>query len=321
MKYRDPIYGDVEFVGLKQEVIENPGIQRLKKVHQNGANFLVNPDMDTSRFEHSLGVAILCEEFGCKEAEIIAGIVHDVSHTAFSHLADQMYKREDQTFHEDHYDRFVKEYGLDDLVEEYGFNAGKIFDEDNFTVLERDLPDICADRLDYTLRDLYKNGAITKDDVREVLDGLTVEEGVIVAKDAEVGHRVIDLFMTLHKEVFFNEKHEAATMLLAELLMDAMEKAVIKEEDLFKHDEHIIAKINEDECLSKRLDAINPDISIERGTDHGVYEKLRKYRLVDPLVEGTGKRISEIDHEAHDKLESFKQDVPSKQRYSIETHI
>jgi hypothetical protein len=151
MKYDDPIYGEVGFIGLEEKIIKNPAMQRLKEVHQNGADFLVNPDMDTSRFEHSLGVAILCKKFGCDEDEVIAALTHDIPHTAFSHLADQLYERKDQTFHEDHHERFVEDYGLDELVEEHGYDPEYIFDEDNFTVLEQERPDLCADRLDYTL--------------------------------------------------------------------------------------------------------------------------------------------------------------------------
>lgn len=319
MRYNDPIYGTVTFDGLAAEVIKNDGIQRLKEVHQNGADFLVNPDMDTSRFEHSLGVAILCKKFGCSEEEIVAALVHDISHTAFSHLADQMYDRMDQTFHEDHHERFIKDYGLDTLVANHGYDPEYIFDEDNFTVLERDRPDICADRLDYTLRDLYHYGIITKDDVREILDGLTVADGVIAAKDVETAKRVMDLFMTLNTEVFFNEKHEAAAMLLVEVLENAMEQGVITEDDLFTTDDHVLDKIQADNHLAEQLAAINPGITITKGAKDDTYEVIRKHRIVDPRVAGTGKRLSELDDAAAKKLDRFKNDVPLKQRYTIET--
>lgn len=317
MRYEDPIYGKVEFTGLEEKIIENRAMQRLKKVHQNGAAFLVNPDMDTSRFEHSLGVAILCKKFGCSEDEVVAALTHDIPHTAFSHLADQLYERKDQTFHEDHHERFVEEYGLDSLVREHGYDPSYIFDEDNFTVLEQDRPDLCADRLDYTLRDLYHFGEISREDVREILDGLTVEEGKIVAKDEETAHRVMDAFMTLNKKVFFNEKHEAAAMLMVNLLEDAMDREVIDEEDLFRNDEEILEKIRSDEELSEKLDAINPDIEVEKGADHDRYEVMRKHRIVDPPVKGTGKRLSELDEGAKDKFESFKEEVPLSQKYEI----
>ncbi len=319
MKYNDPIYGEVEFTGLEEKVIQNNGMQRLKKVHQNGADFLVNPDMDTSRFEHSLGVAILCKKFGCSEEEVVAAIVHDISHTAFSHLADQIYRRQDQTYHEDHHEKFIENYSLDELVEEYGYDPEYIFDEENFSVLERDRPDICADRLDYTLRDLFKYGAIDRNDVDEVLEGLDVEDEVIVANDEETAHRIMDLFMILNKEVFFNEQHEAASMLMVELLEKGMEKGVIKEEDLFKNDEQVLKKLRQDEGLEKGLEAINENISVEKGAEHDRYEAMRKHRIVDPPVKGTGKRLSELSSEANAKFERFKNEVPLKQRYSIKT--
>lgn len=317
MKYRDPIYGEIEFNGLEEEVIKNSGIQRLKKIHQNGADFLVNPDMDTSRFEHSLGVAILCKRFGCDEDEVVAALVHDISHTAFSHLIDQIYGRKDQAFHEDHHDRFVEEYGLDELAEEHGYDPGYIFDEDNFTVLERDIPDLCADRLDYMLRDLYKYGIIDREEINEILQNLVVEDGVIVAENKDTARRVMELFIELNEKIFFNKMHEAASLLLKEVLERAMEKGIIDEKNLFSHDENVLEKIRKDEKLSRKLDAITPEIKVSTGAENNRYEVMRKPRIADPPIKETGKRITELDTKARERLEQFKEDVPMKQRYSI----
>ncbi len=319
MKYEDPIYGIVEFNGLEEEVIKNPGVQRLKKVHQNGADYLVNPNIDTSRFEHSLGVAILCKRFGCDKDEIIAALVHDISHTAFSHLVDQLYKRKDQAFHEDHHRRFIEEYGLDELVKKHEYDPGYIFDEDNFTVLERDVPDLCADRLDYMLRDLYKYGFIGKKEIVGILRGLTVEDGIIVAKNKECARKVMDMFMQLNREIFFDKMNEAAAMLLKEVLERAMDKDIIVEEDLFSHDERVLEKVREDEELSRKLDRITPEIEVSTGAEDDRYEVIRKHRVVDPPVKGTGKRLTELDGEARKKLKRFKEEVPLRRRYSIKT--
>lgn len=319
MNYNDPIYGSVTFTGLPEAVIENEGMQRLKEVHQNGANFLVNPAMDTSRFEHSLGTAILCRRFGRDEAEVVAALVHDISHTAFSHLADQLYEREDQTFHEDLHRRFVQRYGLDDLVAEHGYDPEYIFDEENFTVLERDRPDICADRLDYTLRDLFKDGRLSRDEVQEVLDGLTVEDGILVARDEPAAKRVMDLFLTLNQEVFFNPLHEASNMLLKDILLDGFKRGVLTEDDLLTTDARVLEKVRTDEDLADRLDSISPDMVVEPGADHDRFEVMRKHRLVDPRVAGTGKRLTDLDPSAKERFETFKVETPLRQQYDIDT--
>lgn len=317
MKYEDPIYGEVEFTELEKKIIENSGMQRLKKIHQNGADFLIKPEMDTSRFEHSLGVAILCKKFGAdEEEEVIAALVHDISHTAFSHLADQVFERRDQTYHEDHHERFVKDFGLDTLVQEHGYNPDYIFDEDNFGILERDRPDICADRLDYTLRDLFKAGLIDQETVDRVLKGLTIEDGLIVAKDKKTASEVMDLFFTLNKQVFFDKKSEGVKMLMKDILSRGLEEGLISEEDLFKTDQEVMDKLSEDRGLKEKIQSIKNGVTVEVDGGEGL-KVTRKHRIVDPKIQGTGDRLTELEPEAEKRFEEFKSEVPKEASYEV----
>lgn len=148
-EFHDPLYGTVEFGGAVADLLQHPALQRLRGVHQNGGAVLVNSDLDTSRFEHSAGVAALCRRFGAGERAVLAAVVHDVGHTAFSHVADRVFDRADQTFHEDQYGRIVDRFDLDDAIEDRGYDPDRVFDAARFPILERDLPGVCADRLDY----------------------------------------------------------------------------------------------------------------------------------------------------------------------------
>lgn len=63
-------------------------MQRLKGISQ----FRI-PDKyyfkdNYSRFEHSIGVMVLLGKLGASQEEQIAGLLHDVSHKAFSHVYD-----------------------------------------------------------------------------------------------------------------------------------------------------------------------------------------------------------------------------------------
>lgn len=315
MEYTDPLYGTVTFSDLEQEVIENTALQRLKEIHQNGAAFLVNKRMKTTRYDHSLGVATLVKQFGCDEDEVIAALVHDVSHTAFSHLADQLFERKDQTYHEDFHERFVTDHGLDTLVKDHGYDPTYIFDEDNFTVLERDRPDICADRLDYMLRDLYTYGLLQPTHAEQIIENLTVTDGTIVAEDIETAKTVAERFIQLNEEVFFDPEHEAANLLLKEILQQAMDEGILTTEDLFKTDEHVLETLR-GSSLAADLEAIGPGISVEPDAD-GEYTMYRKHRYVDPPVHETGKRLTDLDDEAAQMIEDFKDRVPTEPSFSI----
>ena len=92
MRWQDRVYGEVS--------IEDPAIldligcatfQRLKGIRQAGPSALTFPFKDVTRFEHSLGVFILLRRLGAPRREQVAGLLHDISHTAFSHAVDFIY--------------------------------------------------------------------------------------------------------------------------------------------------------------------------------------------------------------------------------------
>ena len=52
---RDAVHGDIELTELECRVIDTPQFQRLRKVRQLGASYLVFPSAVHTRFEHSVG--------------------------------------------------------------------------------------------------------------------------------------------------------------------------------------------------------------------------------------------------------------------------
>lgn len=73
MKIKDDIYGDFEIEGVLEELINTKEFQRLKNIHQGGASYLVNPNCNVSRYEHSIGVMLLIRLLGGRIEEQIAG--------------------------------------------------------------------------------------------------------------------------------------------------------------------------------------------------------------------------------------------------------
>jgi HD superfamily phosphohydrolase len=313
MKHLDPLYGEYEFDGVFEEIIQNPGMQRLTEVHQNGAAVLVNEDLDTTRFEHSLGVTILCREFGCGVREQLAALLHDISHTAFSHVADTVFDRRDETFHEDHHRRVIEDHGIDAILEDNGYDPDVILDESLYGVLERELPDLCADRLDYLLRDLVKADIMDRDDARGLLTGVRVIDNRLVCDDTETARELAEAFITLNKEVFYRPLHEAGEVALAQVLDEALDRGIIEQEDLFLTDMELLEQLRE-AGMAERLDAIGPEMSFEEGEG---YQVTRKVRLVDPLVGGPDTRLSTIDPEAKAMLDEARERIPSEARYRV----
>src|SRR5262249_39189239 len=102
MRWNDRVYGEVAIDDPKvRAIIATPTFQRLKRVRQAGPSAFAFPFKTVSRFEHSLGVFVLLERLGASLREQVAGLLHDISHTAFSHAVDFVFSSEDQDHHEE----------------------------------------------------------------------------------------------------------------------------------------------------------------------------------------------------------------------------
>lgn len=318
VEYQDPLYGTLEFTGASARVIEHPAVQRLKRVHQNGGIFLTNPNMDTSRFEHSLGVAFLCKQLGATKREVIAALLHDVGHTAFSHVADHVFNQEDQAFHENEVERIIDQYNLAEYLDSLGYDIETVFAIEEFPILEQDLPSICADRLDYQLRDVYKYGLIDKHTIDSVLAGITLEAGCPVAADRDTARTIVDVSLLLQRQVFFNNQHEAANLVLSELIKEAINRDILTVNDLFRTDQEVLDTLRNDSEFAEILEAFGQDFSIRREPSKPSFSISRKRRIMNPRVAGTGQRISQLDSTVEYKLSQFRKSVPSEQEYAIE---
>ena len=100
-----------------------------------------------------MGVMLLLHKLGASVEEQVAGLLHDVPHTAFSHVIDFVFRTEKHNFHELHHERVIMGSEIQGILDKHGFDVKRILDEHKFPLLEKDLPDLCADRVDYTLRD------------------------------------------------------------------------------------------------------------------------------------------------------------------------
>jgi HD superfamily phosphohydrolase len=162
----DPVYG--RYITVYEDelpLVNSPPFQRLRRVHQLGMSSHVYPMATHTRFAHSLGVMYLAGEFaetlGLDERTVkayrVAGLLHDIGHTPFSHSIEGLMERELGFDHEDRSCALIEEK-LAPLLPE-GVSASEVKDiirgDSQYNIVHGDVD---VDRIDYLLRDSHSTG-------------------------------------------------------------------------------------------------------------------------------------------------------------------
>ncbi|MEH7609272.1 HD domain-containing protein, partial [Priestia megaterium] len=284
MKIHDFIYGSFHLEPFLAELIHTEPLQRLKKIHQGGASYLVNPKWNVTRFEHSVGVMLLIKKLGGSIEEQIAGLLHDISHTAFSHVIDFVLDNPEQDFHDQIFEKVIQSSEIPSVLQKHGFNLLSILPIEKWSLLEQPLPSLCADRIDYTLRDLSTYNIISLDDACKFVDELRVVNGKICLKTLEAAEWFVKAYYTEVIDFFLHPSNVYGYAILTDILKIAIAKQIIHFDDLLLDDEIVWKKLidsKDHEVLQKMKDISKKVINDEK--DYDIHQK-KKVRIIDPFV-------------------------------------
>ncbi|QNL47845.1 HD domain-containing protein [Olivibacter sp. SDN3] len=251
----DTLYGEFEIAPVIEALIASAPVQRLKKIHQGGAIFLIAPAINHSRYDHSIGVMYLVKHLGGNIEEQIAALLHDVSHTAFSHVVDYLFEREGEDYHEDLFRTVILESAIPDILLSHGYHVEDLFTK-AYPLLEQPYPYLCADRVDYALRDSYMAGLMTIDEIRQFMRELTIRDGRITCENNVKLQWFRAKFRQLNEDYFRKPEYLYVNHHLADLLHHALYLEVIREEDLMGSDDELLALLNSHRLTHGGLSAI-----------------------------------------------------------------
>lgn len=268
------------------DLLQSSTVTRLKGIHQGGSAYLVMKRRDNTRFEHSVGVMLLIHCLGGSLHEQIAGLLHDVSHTAFSHVVDYAFQLKTEDFHEQHFHQMVENSDIPAILHRHDIPLEIVFDHEQWSLLEQPAPDLCADRVDYTLRDMLRVGYTSSAEIRLFLQSLRVHEGEIVVGNLPAALWFTCLYTGLVRDVFMNPLEMFADEQLALAIRVALTKGILQEDDLFRQDEDVLQLLRAAKHpeITGHLSNIHPDIHIVEDTEQFDIRAFTKPRIVDPLV-------------------------------------
>ena len=302
MYLKDYLYGEYIVEPVIEEVINTKEVQRLKNIHQGGASYLVNPNCNVSRYEHSIGVMLLIRLLGGRIEEQIAGLLHDVSHTAFSHVVDYVLDKNNEDYHEEMFEIIIENSDIPKILNRYGYSYEDIvYNESKYTIIEKTAPNLCADRIDYTLRDMFRYGFITKEDVCNFISSLVLVDNEIMVNSLEAAKFFVD---TYYKEVidfFMDPLSIYANDILSKAIKIALSENVIVLDDLLKDDNGVLELLenSDNKQIKLLISSLNYNVRVEEDSKNYDIHQKNKLRLIDPsiYIENKIYKSSEISSE------------------------
>lgn len=291
MKMTDPLYGTFEIEPVLAELIQSPWVSRLAHVHQGGSSYLVNPLWDLSRLDHSIGVMLFIRKFGGSLEEQIAGLLHDVSHTAFSHVVDYALDFEEEDYHEQIFEDFVKTSTIPAILEKYGYSFEGIFEDiSKWKILEQEAPELCADRIDYTLQDLYRHGKISLAEVEGFLQALVMVNGRLYLANISSAEWFVKQYYSEVIDYFYDTLNVYSYEILAEAMRIAFQQESITTADLRLTDAELLAKLNANSDAREKIQLL-ASAHLEENEVDFTYHHKKKMRLINPSVLVDGRLI------------------------------
>jgi len=286
----DSVYGSWELTDpAALAIVSLPQFQRLYHVGQYGSYWIGIPEANTNRAEHSLGVFHALEMLNRPFEERITGLVHDISHTVFSHVIDYVYNDSaEQKTQDRSHSAIIGQPEILAVLKAYDLDSDHIGDLESFPILDRDLPDICADRLDYFLRDSICYGEITSEEARGMLAHVSVVGDTIVLNDPDIARFFVTHSIVMTKKYWGPPWGCFIFERTAEALKKAIALDIITKEDFYLTDHEVWQRLRNsgDKDIAIAVGDVEHIKTIKLCLDPENYEyKLRsKFRVMDPLI-------------------------------------
>lgn len=284
-----------EFPNFLKKYIELPIMQRL-----SGIGLLCGTDWTSlyknrffySRLDHSVGVALIIWNFTKDKTQTIAGLLHDVSTTVFSHVSD--FRKGDaltQTSTEEPTTKMIlSDSALCKLLESDGIEPKDVVDYHIYPIADNEIPSLSADRLEYMYPSgLALDGSWTFEEIAKTYNDLIILKNE--ENKEELGFKTIEMaelyckkFCMIGHILQLNE-NKLCLQLLSQIMSKAVELDVLQEKDFMTLSESkIIEKI--EYFISKKT------LSLEEQKFATMYNTFRKMTK----VEHTSQKLPEDEY-------------------------
>ena len=315
-----PVYGEA-VPGWLQPFLKTEPMQRLKDVGMNCGmeytGFPVHKELKGcySRYEHSVGTALILWHFTQDRKQTTAGLLHDISTPAFAHVIDFVNHDHLKQESTEALTRQVIEQSeeLCSLLKENGLKVEEVCDYHLYPLADNASPRLSADRLEYTLGNAVNYQDCPLQTIQWLYDDL--KAGINERNESELMFQHTEcasVFATLavnNSWIYAAEEDRYGMQRLADLIHSAMQWGILSAEDLMKTENECIRLLKSDnrtEALWEQYCSLQEiETATEPTADPGWIQVPAKKRWIDPYVENRG-RICDLDSRIREKTLLFR---------------
>lgn len=298
------------------DLFESPAFKRLQLIHQYGVCCYARSEKPFTRYDHSVGVFVLLRRYGACLEEQIAGLLHDVSHTVFSHVGDVVFDNyyDRYSYQDNIHEWYLQKSGITDILCHHGYGyACSVGNKKKQRMLEQDKPDLCIDRIEYLLRGGLVDDIITQEDIEPILQSLYFENQQWIFKNKEQACKIAHIALALTENIFGTPWNLFIYNQASNALKKAVEIGLLTIDDIhFSTDDVVWQKMCncKNDCVQQALDRIThyqQFFTVGSSSDYDQWFKA-KFLGVDPLVETNEDivRLSVLDAQYAQEYERVK---------------
>lgn len=308
-----------DFPVFIKELINTPEFKRLSNVGMNcGCEYTSFPifskGKDYTRYEHSIGVALIIWHFTKDIKQSIAGLLHDISSPVFAHVIDFLngdYETQEST-EEKTEEIIANSMEIQEILKKYNLSTKDVYDYHMYPIADNDSPLLSADRLEYTLGNAFYYGFKSMEEIRDMYEDLVVS--VNEFGQSEISFNTLDKAIEFtcvsieNSKVYSSNVDRFAMQYLADLLKLAVNKRVISMKDLYTVEDQVICKLKKDEELKpmwKDFTKLSQIFTSKEKPEYGYWVNIpAKKRYINPQVVSQG-RVSSLSKNLSKQIDDF----------------
>lgn len=308
-----------EFPKFIEEIINTPEFKRLKNVGMNcGCEYTSFPifakGKNYTRYDHSIGVALIIWHFTKDVKQSIAGLLHDISSPVFAHVIDFLNgDHENQESTEEKTEEIIEDSKeIQAILRKYNLTTKDVYDYHMYPIADNDSPLLSADRLEYTIGNAYYYGFKSMEELKDIYDDLTICKNEL--GEDEISFRSLDKAISFtsaalsNSKVYSSDVDRFSMQYLADLLKSAVNKKVINLDDLYTTENEVIEKMEKDEEIKFLFDYfknLSQIFTSKTKPEDGYWVNIpAKKRYINPLVVSKG-RVSSLCSDLSKEIDDY----------------